>query len=150
MPDAPPASDAVGLEERLALLGHRIGEREADHAEGLSAARKCLAGLRARVAGALEGFHAAAARAGAPHLRVELSELRCDDKHLRAIEFDLTRGRHKAIVTARSRGEVTLVGPFHAGKAEGPCRSFPIGAGDELERALAGFLESFLEQAATP
>ena len=45
-----------------------------------------------------------------------------------AVEFELVRGRHCAIVTAKSRGEVTLVGPFHKGKNEGPCRSLPFDA----------------------
>ena len=54
------------------------------------------------------------------------------------------------MVSVRSRGDVTLVGPFHAGKAEGPCRSFPIESSAEIDAALADFLESFLEQAATP
>ena len=41
-------------------------------------------------------------------------------------------------------------GPFHSGKVEGPCKSFPIDARDEVRGALASFLESFLEEAATP
>ena len=102
------------------------------------------------MAAALERFHAACAAAGAPHLRVEIGEVRADDKHLRAVEFDLTRGRHRAIVTAKSRGDVTLVGPFRTGKTEGPCLSFPIDAEAELRAALVSFLERFLEEAATP
>lgn len=147
LPSPPPDP---GLERRLRELGRRLGEREAEHAQALRAARDCAAALRARVESALNGFHRAAAEAGAPHLRVELGELRTDDKHLRAVEFDLTRGRHRAIVTVRSRGDVTLVGPFRAGKAEGPCRSFPHEGGAELERALADFAERFVEEAATP
>ncbi len=100
--------------------------------------------------GAIQRFHEAAGRAGAPHLRVEVSDLRVDDKHVRAVEFDLSRGRYRAIVTLKSRGEVTLVGPFCAGKTEGPCRTFPFSAESELNQALAEFLEQFLEEAATP
>jgi hypothetical protein len=74
---------------------------------------------------------------------VRLGELRPDDKHVRAIEFDLSRGRHRAVVTVKSRGEVTLVGPFHAGKAEGPCKTFPFTAEAELRNALGDFLERF-------
>ncbi|MEN8182314.1 MAG: hypothetical protein ABFS46_07245, partial [Myxococcota bacterium] len=62
----------------------------------------------------------------------------------------LRRGRHQAIVTVKSRGEVTLVGPFRSGKTEGPCRSFPYDAEEELHKALGDFLERFLEEAATP
>lgn len=138
------------LGARLAALGQRLGEREASHAPGLGDARREAEMLRSQVAGALERFHVAAAAAGAPHLRIALGDVRVDDKHVRAVEFDLVRGRHKAIVTAKSKGEVTLVGPFRIGKEEGPCLSFPFGARDEISRALAAFLERFLEEAATP
>lgn len=147
---SPSPSAHAELGERLASLGQRLGEREASHAQGLGEARARAEGLRAQVAGALERFHAAAASAGAPHLRIALSDVRTDDKHLRAVEFDLVRGRHKAIITAKSRGEVTLVGPFRIGKEEGPCLSFPFGARDEIASALAAFLERFLEEASTP
>jgi hypothetical protein len=53
-------------------------------------------------------------------------------------------------VTVKSRGEVTLVGPFRSGKEEGPCRSFPMDAELEISAALGDFLERFLDQAATP
>jgi hypothetical protein len=148
MSSTPPVDP--GLAARLAALGQRLGEREAPHATGLKEARREAEALRAHVAGALDRFHAAAASAGAPHLQVALGAVRVDDKHVRAVEFDLVRGRHKAIVVAKSKGEVTLVGPFRAGKEEGPCLSFPFGARDEISRALATFLERFLEEAATP
>jgi hypothetical protein len=98
----------------------------------------------------LEAFHAGADQAGARHLRVELGEVRLDDKHARAVQFDLQRGRHVAIVAVKSRREVTLVGPFRSGKPEGPCLSFPFEAEEELHEALGDFLERFLEEAASP
>jgi hypothetical protein len=146
----PPTPTAPDLGERLAALGRRIGQREAEHARALATARSEAERLRAEVANALARFHAAAAEQGAAHLHIDLGEVRADDKHLRAIEFDLVRGRHKAIVTAKSRGEVTLVGPFRIGKEEGPCLSFPFAARDEIQAALGTFLERFLEEAATP
>ena len=135
---------------RLEALGRELGAREADHREALARARSVADQLRGRIEGGLERFQRAAAAAGAPHLSASVSETRVDDKHVRAVQFDVSRGRHRAIVTVKARGEVTLVGPFHAGKAEGPCRTFPIDSSAEIESALAGFLESFLEQAATP
>jgi hypothetical protein len=149
MPPLPPEG-AAELAARLDKLGLSLGEREASHQPGLRDARACLQSLRSAVAAGLERFHAAAARAGAPQLQIALSEVRPDDKHLRALQFDLARGRYRAVVTARSRGEVTLVGPFHAGKTEGPCLTFPLDAGDDLRAALTSFLEKFLEEAATP
>jgi hypothetical protein len=141
---------APALATRLATLGRELGQREAEHGEGLERARKCVEELRVEVAAALESFHRAAASAGAPHLRVDLSTVRVDDKHLRSVEFELYRGRYHAIITAKSRGDITFVGPFKSGKTEGPCKSFPIDARDEVRSALASFLESFLEEAATP
>jgi len=138
------------LRQRLAALGKQIGDRESPHAESLEAARELALRLRRVVAEGLAGFHAAAAEAGVRHLVVELSEPRTDDKHLRSVEFDLQRGRHRAIITVKSRGQVTLVGPFRQGKDEGPCQSFPFDADEELEEGLAEFLERFLEEAATP
>jgi len=140
----------TALTARLGTLGRELGEREAEHAEGLERARKCIEELRVEVAAALEEFHHAAAAAGAAHLRIELSPVRVDDKHLRSIEFELWRGRHRAIVTAKSRGDITFVGPFRSGKTEGPCKSFPIDAREEVSGAVVSFLESFLEEAATP
>ncbi len=150
MSASPRAGRDAGLGARLEELGRSLGAREAPHRAGLDEARACAESLRERIQQALTRFHRGAAEAGAPHLCVELSELRTDDKHLRAVEFDLVRGRHKAIVTAKSRGEVTLVGPFRSGKPEGPCLSFPFDAEAELESALGDFLERFLEEAATP
>jgi hypothetical protein len=142
--------DAAALRSRLSGFGRKLAEREAGESEALADARRNAAALRALVAEGLAGFNAAVAAGGAPQLEVALSEPRADDKHLRSVQFDLRRGRFTAIVTVKSRGEVTLVGPFHVGKTEGPCLSFPFGAEAELEKALGDFLERFLEEAATP
>jgi hypothetical protein len=141
---------AIDLSARLEDLGRSLGEREAAYTRDLEAARLQADALRARVEEALERFHAAAARAGAPHLRIDLSEIRVDDKHLRAVEFELTRGRHQAIVVAKSEGEITLVGPFRRGKPEGPCKSMPFDSKVEISTALGDFIAAFIEEAATP
>ncbi len=152
MPSSPPVprDSSSDLAERLEALGRELGSREAPFRDDLTRARGVAERLRDRVAGALGRFHRAAAAAGAPQLEAVVSETRADDKHLRAVQFDLSRGRYRAIVTVKARGEVTLVGPFRAGKDEGPCRTFPIDSESEIEAALAGFLERFLEEAATP
>jgi hypothetical protein len=147
---APLPPDGQGLEARLAEIGRRIGAREAEHAGALGAARSRAEALRAEVERAVAAFHASAAHAGAPQLRVVIGDVRLDDKHARAVQFDLARGRCAGIVTVRSRGEVTLVGPFHRGKVEGPCLTFPFEAEVELRKALGDFLERFLEEASHP
>ncbi len=138
------------LRDRLRALGQELAAREAEHRAALDEARQRAASLRTEVAEALGGWREAVSAAGAPELAVTLGELRPDDKHVRAVEFDLSRGRHRAVVTVKARGEVTLVGPFHAGKTEGPCKSFPFAAEDEMRKALGDFLERFLTEAATP
>ena len=145
---AEPSSSA--LRERLEEIGRNVGTQEAAHAAALAEARRRADALRGVVAEALDGFHTAVAASGAPHLRVELGSTRLDDKHIRAVEFEIRRGRHRAIVTVKSKGEITLVGPFHAGKKEGPCVSFPFAAERELLQGLGSFLERFLVEAATP
>jgi hypothetical protein len=147
MSESPPPDSPIDLGDRFERLGQALREREAEHAGDLAGARACAARVHAAVAKAIADFNAAAAL---PQLAVELGEIRADDKHVRAVEFDIVRGRHRAIITAKSRGDVTLVGPFHRGKTEGPCRSFPFDAGSELQAALADFLEQFLEAAAHP
>lgn len=138
------------LRSRLSALGRELAERESAHAEGLARARAAAEWLHAIVADALGVFHEAARAAGAPQLQVELSAPRPDEKHLRAVQFDLRRGRHAAVVTVKSRGEVTLVGPFRQGKDEGGCKTFPVDAEAEIQAALGEFLSRFLEEAATP
>lgn len=142
----PPAD----LGARLEALGREIGAREAPHRDDLARARAAAEKLRDRVAEGLDRFQRAAAGAGAPQIHTSVSETRIDDKHLRAVQFDLRRGRHAAVVTVKSRGEVTLVGPFRQGKDEGPCKSFPIDAEAEIEPALGEFLTRFLREAASP
>ena len=138
------------LSNRMAQLGKALGEREAVHRDAITEAWRRAGTLRLEVAAALGAFAREASQAGAAQLEVQLGDVRTDDKHIRSVQFDLARGRSRAVVTVKSRGEVTLVGPFHAGKAEGPCKSFPYGADDELRAALGDFLEKFIAEAANP
>jgi hypothetical protein len=150
MAKSPRPASQPDLADRLEQIGQTLGERESRHLGDLREARLQVGEIRHRVQRALKRFHVAASRAGAPHLRVEVSEIRIDEKHLRAVEFDVTRGRHKGVVVGKSRGEITLVGPFRTGKPEGPCKSIPFGDDEEIDAALGDFLTSFLEEAATP
>jgi hypothetical protein len=138
-----------GLEERLYDLARSLAERETEHADGCARAARFAAVLHNAVQRALARFEEGLGEL-AHRFKIELSDPRVDDKHLRSVEFEVSRGRHRAIVTVKSRGEVTFVGPFHKGKPEGPCRTFPIDADDEVDGALVVFLAKFLEEAATP
>lgn len=140
---------SVAIDERLAELGRRLAAREGQQAPALEAAWSRARSLHERVAKALDHYHGAVLPA-APQLAVALTDPRVDDKHLHAVEFELARGCHRAVVTVKSRGEVTLVGPFRAGKTEGPCRSFPFDADAEIESAMGDFLCAFIEEAVAP
>ena len=140
----------MGFDERMAALGGEVGRREASHGPQLEAARAKASVLHAQVSAALEQFHRACSEAGSPHLRIELGTPQLDAKHVRAIEFDLRRGRTRAIVVVKSRGDVTLVGPFAMGKAEGPCRSIAFDAEAELLEGLEDWMTRFLEEAVQP
>ena len=137
------------LEERLAELARQLVERERDHSTDLDRAFEYANKVHTRLASALEGFHALTL-SEAPQLRIELSEPSVDEKHLHAVQFDLSRGRHRAIFTIKSRGEITMVGPFRSGKTEGPCRSFPVTAETEIENALEELVLSFIQEAVRP
>jgi hypothetical protein len=138
------------LHGRLAAVGKRLGAREAEHRSALDDASQRARTLHDAVERGLAAFHEAFRQQGVDHFQVELGPVRLDEKHARSIQFDLRRGRHAGIVTVKSRGEVTLVGPFRTGKNEGPCLSFPFDAEDELDKALGDFLEQFLDEAAAP
>jgi hypothetical protein len=150
MQEGVPPPDAGDLRGRLAAAGRALGEREAAFQAPMAEAQRRCESLRGVVDDAIDAFHAAAGAAGAPHLRVELGRVRLDEKHVRSVEFEVRRGRHVGIVIVKSRGEVTMVGPFRTGKTEGPCRTFPWDAEGDIHKALGDFLEKFLEEAATP
>lgn len=141
---------STDLRSHLEALGAEIGAREAGHRESLDRARDTATQLHAAVTDAIEGFHSAASAAGAPHLRLEVSDPALDQKHVRAIEFEVRRGRIVGIVTVKARGDVTLVGPFRRGKNEGPCRSIATDERAELDRALGEFVSSVAEEASSP
>ncbi len=139
----------MDLESRLADQGRALAEREAKHADALVRARALADALHAEVARAIDAYHRETAEA--PQLALALGDVKHDDKHLHAFEFDVRRGRVRVIVVVKSRGEATLVGPFHMGRDEGPCRRVPFSdddaVDDTLRDALGDLLESFLEEA---
>jgi hypothetical protein len=142
--------DGMTLAERLEAQGKQLGEREAANAAAIAHATERSQQIHARVRAGLDGFHAGCKAGGAPRLVVDLSPPRVDDKHLHAVQFDLSRGRYRMIVTVKSKGEVTLVGPFKAGKQEGPCRSIPLADDAAIDEGLGEVLSDFLAEAFKP
>ncbi len=157
MPTSNDSNDSK-LASAFAQVGRTLGEREAPHREGLEAARATANALHARVSAALEHYHAAIQTAGSPHLRVEIGDPRLDHKHVRSYEFVLKRGRHRGLFILKSKGQLTLVGPFREGKTEGPCQRIQLpysgssaaASNDEVDAAIIEFVSKFLEEAATP
>ena len=139
----------MSLEERIDGFASALLKREAGHADDLAKARVKADEVHQRVSSVMDRFNSAI-EASLPELQVEVTTPHLDEKHAHAIEFDLIRGRHRGIVIAKSKGEVTLVGPFKTGKNEGPCRTFPFSEDAELIDALGDFLERFLEDATAP
>ena len=139
----------MSLNDRIEALARDLAKRESVHVEAIEKAQQKADELYRQVGAAIARFNTVVIPS-IPYLEVSISKPRVDDKHLHAIEFDLERGRHRAVVTVKSKGEITLVGPFRTGKTEGPCRSFAFDAEQEFQDALAEFLERFLEEAAAP
>lgn len=139
----------MNLNDRIEAIAKDLAGREAAHSESISRARRKAEELHGRVDAAIARFNQTLAQS-VPYLRVEVSAPRIDDKHLHAVEFDLERGRHRGVITVKSKGEVTFVGPFRSGKQEGPCRSFAFDANEDVDEALGDFLERFLKEAASP
>ena len=139
----------MGLDERIDAIARSLREREARHADAMASARAKADQLHATATAAIARFSDAVGDA-LPGLRVDVSDPRLDDKHVHAIEFDLERGRHRAIVTVKSKSEVIFVGPFRVGKNEGPCKTLPFDPHGDLEDALGDLIERFLEEATNP
>jgi hypothetical protein len=139
----------LNLNDRIEAIAHDLAKREAAHSEAMLQAQERAEELYGQVDSAISRFNQTLARS-VPYLRVEVSPPRVDDKHLHAVEFDLERGQHRGVITVKTKGEVTLVGPFRIGKKEAPCRSFPVAASEEIGDALGDFLERFLQEAASP
>ena len=140
----------MSLSDELAQVGTRLAARESEIASRLGETRARANQIHGKVSVGLEGFHRAARDAGAPHLEVVLSDPRTDDKHLHSVQFDVTRGRHQVIVTVKSKGAITLVGPFKQGKDEGPCKRIDLDDDAGIDAGLAAVLAEFLENAFTP
>lgn len=152
-PPAPPAPQPDAsrwLRKHCSALGRAIGAREAEHVDALAQAFGEARRLHAALTDGLSALHAALDAAGSSHLRVSLGEPRLDEKHVRAVQFELVRGRTVALVSVKSRGDVVLVGPFRSGKTEGPCAKVPFVDPAAVDEALAAFLERFLDEAMTP
>lgn len=149
--------DDSQIGQRIFQRGCEFGTREADQVHALAEARQLAEELRTRVVGIVEDFQRGLHKSGATHLCDEslfcISSVALDDKHIRAVGFSVRRGRYKIAVVVKTKGSVTLVGPFHLGKKEGPCRKFSVPTDEasrcELGEMLIDLLDAFFNEAMT-
>ncbi|MDP6981051.1 MAG: hypothetical protein QF570_21020 [Myxococcota bacterium] len=133
------------MSERLEGIGAGLREREEAEREKLEYAWKRAGEIHGRVEAGLAGF--ARGAGGVEHLAVELSAPRRDDKHFHAVQFDVSRGRHRVIATVKTKGVVTLVGPFKDGDTEGPCKRIDLDDDAAIDAGLEAVLADFLDTA---
>jgi hypothetical protein len=133
--------------ERFRSLARELAERDREIPASIEAARSLALEVRARALEALEAFRTEALASGVPHLtHLEVGPVEPDDKHVDALQVMIRRGRWELVCVAKSRGAVTLVGPYRRGKKEGPCVTLD-GRGDELDRTLDERLFELLQEA---
>ncbi|MCP4035396.1 MAG: hypothetical protein GY733_00540 [bacterium] len=138
----------MSLAAKMEQIGARLAEREAGVADQMERVWKRAREIRMRVDAGLEGFRRGAGDLA--QLAVTLSEPRLDEKRLHAVQFDVARGRHRVIVTVKSKGVVTLVGPFKDGSQEGPCKRIDLDDDAAIDAGLEEVLAAFLEDAFAP
>lgn len=149
--------DDSQITQRALQRGREFGAREAEQVHALAEARQLAEEFRDRVEKIIASFQQGLGEAGATHLCDRslfcISPVSLDDKHIRAVGFSVQRGRYKICVVVKTKGSVTLVGPFHLGKKEGPCRKFAVPANEtarhELEAELVDLLHAFFDEAMT-
>jgi hypothetical protein len=135
--------------QRFRKLAEELAAREPDLPARLARARQAATALREAAARAVEAFRSRAAELGAPHLlNLEVSPLEPDEKHVDALQFRISRGRHELLCVAIARGEgkMRVVGPFKRGKQEGPCAEAGL-TGSEIESLLSERLEALVREA---
>jgi len=128
-------------------LAVELAQRDRDLARELDSVREPGEALRLRAVGGVEAFREAARKNGAEHLcDVAVGPLEADEKHVDCLQFRVARGRFEGVCVVKSRGDVTLVGPYKRGKLERPCRDYPI-RGPEVDAGLDGWLLELLREA---
>ena len=133
--------------EQFRKLARELAERDREIPAGLETALLIAQEVRARALAAVEAFSREALAGGVPHLaNIEVGAVEPDEKHVDALQVMIRRGRWEVVCVAKSRGVVTLVGPYQRGKNEGPCETL-AGRGDALDRALDERLLALLQEA---
>ncbi len=126
--------------ERIEQLARELAARDAGLTPALQDVREAAEQLRGRALALVEAFKQVARDSGAPHLaHLEVGPVEPDEKHVDCIQFRVTRGRWEVVCVGKTKGDVTLVGPFRRGKPEKPCADYPL-RGEEVERALEDLL----------
>ncbi len=132
---------------RFEQLAATLADRDRDVSESLGSVRPALEALRGQALGDIEAFVRVAREHGGAHLTdVAVGPVEWDEKHVDCLQFKVARGRWELTCVGKSRGVVTLVGPYRRGKPEKPCAEFPL-PGREADAALEDRLLSLLREA---
>lgn len=122
-----------------------LAAREKPALEDLRIARAAALSMHEAAAAVIRAFESEAAAGGAPHLRLELSEVQPDAKSIRACQFSVSRGRVMVWVIALPESKFRLVGPFKRGETEGPCAEGGVGDADRDDR-IAALIGNLIDQ----
>jgi hypothetical protein len=132
---------------RFEQLAAALADRDRGVSSSLESVRPALEGLRAKALGAIEAFVRVARAHGGAHLTdIELSAVESDEKHVDCLQFKVARGRWELTCVGKSRGVVTLVGPYRRGGPEKPCAHFPLPSA-EADGTLQDLLLDLLREA---
>lgn len=127
----------------------RVARELARRYRGTSAARDRAQTIARRMrdlaVGLVDRFARIVREEGAPHLDlIHVGEVEPDDKSVRAFQVRLERGRFRALIVSKDRGEVMLVGPFKASGAQEPCQAIRLDEADLTGTAADDAVENLV------
>jgi hypothetical protein len=132
---------------RFEQLAAALADRDRDVSTSLGSVRPALEALRSCALDAIQAFVRSAREHGGAHLTdVGVGPVEPDEKHVDCLQFQVMRGRWKLTCVGKTRGVVTVVGPFRHGEPEKPCAEFPLPSA-EAEAGLEDRLLALLREA---
>ena len=116
-------------QKRFEQLAAALARRDRELARELEPVRRALESVRETLGTSVRTFVETARAAGAEHLaHVEVGPVEPDEKHVDCLQVKVRRGRWEIVCVGKTRGVVTVVGPYRRGKPEQPCRDHAFGA----------------------
>ncbi|MEE8558248.1 MAG: hypothetical protein V3T14_10225 [Myxococcota bacterium] len=133
--------------DRFVRLAEEFAARDRDLVPRIATLWDACERLRSVAAAAVEAFAETARSRGTPHLAdLVVDPVEPDEKHVDCLQVRVRRGRWEGLLLAKSKGKVTLVGPFRRGDPEKPCRDFAL-TGAEVEMGVEDLVEELIRRA---